>query len=152
MIHQTRWFLASILAVGLTVTAASQGALLAQEPGSFRAHLSLVPVDGQGARLTSGVGEATATLYGTSVVISGTYSDLRSPVSRAELLEAAPGFRGNPFAEVVIDGDRDGSFEWRVELSANQLGSLREGSVYLQIYTETNPDGAIRGWFRPMGV
>jgi len=152
MIHQTRWFLASMLAVGLTATVATQAALLAQEPGPFRAHLSLVPVDGQGARLTSGVGEAMATLDGTSVVISGTYSHLLSPANRAELLDAAPGFRGTAFAEVVIDGDRDGSFEWRVELSANQLRSLREGSVYLQIYTETNTDGAIRGWFRPMGA
>lgn len=152
MIPQTRWFLASLLAVGLTAALTPQGALHAQESGALRAHLSLVPVDGQGARLTSGVGQATVTIDGTALVISGTYRELRSPANRAELLEAAPGFRGSAFAEVVITGGVDGSFEWRLQLPADRLTSLREGNVYIQIYTETNPDGAIRGWFRPTGA
>jgi len=141
----------AIAAITLMAMAIPGTSLQAQETESFRAHLSLVPVSGASARQTWGIGEATARLQGATLEIAGSYRELLSPAVRIDLLQAPPGFRGEPFGELEIDGYTEGTFEWTVELDPDSLQALNRGHIYIQIYTVTNPDGAIRGWLRPNG-
>jgi hypothetical protein len=147
--------MALAFSAALPVMSAAQGAGGAPGVGEgaveFRAHLSLVPVDGPGANRTSGMGEAQGTLSGRTLSIAGSFRALASAVAGAELREGAPGFRGPPFHALTVSGEREGALEGRIELTEEQLRSLARGHLYIQVYTETNPDGAIRGWLFPTG-
>ena len=140
---------ASALVITLAGGALLPPALGAQTRTAYHAHLSLVPVDAGGARRTSGVGEATATLEGGILQIAGTFEGLASSVSRADLHQGGPGFRGPALHTLVVSGSTEGRIEGRIELTEEQVQALALGHLYIQVYAETNPDGAIRGWFFP---
>jgi hypothetical protein len=103
-------------------------------------------VDASGARRTTGVGEAVASREGNVLEITGSFRGLASPVAGAELRLAAPAFRGPVVLSLSATGTTEGRLQGRVELSEELRRALEEGHLYIQVFTETNPDGAIRGW------
>lgn len=120
---------------------------LGADETSFRARLSMVPIDPATAAAVTGVGEATATLDGETLVVSGTFKGLKGPATGAKL-HSGPftGVRGEPFADLTVTPSTTGSISGSIELSPAQLEALRAGRVYIQLASETAPDGNLWGW------
>jgi hypothetical protein len=122
-------------------------AVMAQDATSFRARLSMVPIDPATAAAVTGVGEATATLEGETLVVTGSFKGLQGPATEAKLHSGSfTGVRGDAFADLTVTPTTAGSISGSVELSAAQLDALQSGRVYIQLHSETAPDGNLWGW------
>jgi hypothetical protein len=99
-------------------------------------------------------GRVTAALDGTTLTVSGSFSGLASDFDTSIGAHIHSGARGSngpvvfPLA-VALDGDRrGGSFAAEANtltLTEEQVAALRQGLYYVNVHTETNPAGEIRG-------
>jgi hypothetical protein len=125
------------------------GSLAAQGGDRFTARLAWVPT--AGADRVSGKGTATATLSGRSLSIAGSFEGLGGPATVARLHEGiAKGARGKAVADLTVTKAVSGTIAGSVMLTAEQIESLRQGRLYIQLHGEKGlaPDGAnLWGWF-----
>lgn len=126
------------------LTIALPGEAVGQQE-SFRARLSPLPVNGVTADSLTGVGGVTATLEGNRLLIEGAFEGMSSPAASAHIHAAAPGLHGPVVAALEIT-DAGGEFGGVVELSADRLSELRANWLYVQLHSENNPGGELRGW------
>jgi hypothetical protein len=56
------------------------------------------------------------------------------------------GIRGAVLSDLLVSGGIEGKFSGEVELSDSQIESLRQGKLYIQIYSEAAPEGNLWGW------
>jgi hypothetical protein len=99
---------------------------------------------------TTGAGEATASLAGTKLTLRGNFAGLKGSATVAHLHQGpAMGVRGPSFADVAVPSATNGAFNAEITLTAAQVEGLRQGQVYLQIHSETAPDGYLWGWLVP---
>jgi hypothetical protein len=114
----------------------------------FAARLGWVPT--AGADRVSGKGTAAATLSGRALTLTGTCAGLVGPATVARLHEGiAKGARGKAVADLTVTKATSGTVAGSVTLSAEQLESLRQGRLYIQIHGDKGlaPDGAnLWGW------
>lgn len=130
------------------VGAAVAWAAYAQQ--SFKVRLRPVPIEASTAANTTGAGEATAQIAGARLTLRGNFAGLKGPATVARLHQGAVmGVRGPAFADVAVPAATDGAFNAEITLTAAQLEGLRQGHVYLQIHSETAPDGNLWGWLLP---
>lgn len=129
--------------IGMLSIALPGGAAAQQE--SFRARLSPLPVNGVTADSLTGVGRVTATLEGNRLMIEGAFEGMSSPAASVHIHAAAPGLHGPVVAALEIT-DAGGAFGGVVELNADRLSELRTNSLYIQLHSENNPGGELRGW------
>jgi alcohol dehydrogenase (cytochrome c) len=115
----------------------------------FRARLSPLAVDGQTVRTITGVGEVRATLVGNRMTVTGTYRGMGSPAIAAHLHVAAPGERGPVAQPLEVSASPEGDIGGTVDLTDEQSTALRARSLYIQIHSEENPEGELRGWIFP---
>ena len=134
-------------AVGLLLSALAlpPHAELAAQSTSFRARLSPLPVDGRSVRTITGVGQVRATLDGNRLTLEGSYRGTSSPATGAHLHVAAPGQHGPVAAPLQVDAAA-GEISGALTLTSEQLAALRARSLYVQLHTEANPGGELRGW------
>ena len=59
------------------------------------------------------------------------------------------GVRGPAIADVTVPGAASGTFSADLQLTAAQVEALRQGQVYLQLHSESAPDGNLWGWLLP---
>ena len=119
----------------------------AQNQERFKARLSTVPMDGGMRGTVAGSGAASAVLAGTKFTITGTFAGLISPATVARLHGSlATGVRGASFADLTVSKALNGTITGSVDLTPQQLQSLRKGQVYIQISSEKAPDGNLWGW------
>ena len=124
---------------------ASSGRVSAQV-GSFRARLSPLPVSGRTVRTITGLGQVRATLDGNRLTVTGTYQGMSSPATAAHLHFGAPG-RPGPLAQPLeVTTLPEGEVTGTAELTDQQVGALQAQSLYVQIHSEDNPAGELRGW------
>ena len=124
---------------------ASSGRVSAQV-GSFRARLSPLPVSGRTVRTITGVGQVRATLDGNRLTVTGTYRGMSSSATAAHLHFGAPG-RPGPLAQPLeVTTSPEGEVTGTAELTDQQVGALQAQSLYVQIHSEDNPAGELRGW------
>jgi hypothetical protein len=99
---------------------------------------------------TTGAGEALAELAGTRLTLRGDFSGLKGAATVARLHQGpVMGVRGPAIADVAVPAATNGTFSAEVTLTAAQAEGLRQGQVYLQIHSETAPDGNLWGWLLP---
>jgi hypothetical protein len=119
----------------------------AQNQDRYKVRLSTIPMDGGMRETVAGSGSASATLAGSKLTINGTFEGLRSPATVARLHGGlAMGVRGVAFAELTVSKGTEGTVTGSVDLSAEQVQSLRAGRLYIQISSEKAPDGNLWGW------
>ena len=137
----------SALLVGTLLAPAlsSSGHLSAQDV-SFRARLSPLPVDGRLVRTITGVGQVRATLAGDRLTITGTFEGLASPATAAHVHIAPAGERGPAVGPLEVSTSPEGDITGSVVLSIEDSAALLAQSLYIQIHSEENPDGELRGW------
>jgi hypothetical protein len=130
-------------------------ALCAAVPGfakddAWQVRLSRVPIDSATAAKVTGLGHASAKLDGGKLEIMGSFEGLQGPATSAELREGPiTGVRGEPVAEISVAHEAAGSISASLELTPQQLEALRAGRLYIQINSESAPDGNLWGWLLP---
>ena len=124
---------------------ASSGRVSAQVD-SFRARLSPLPVSGRTVRTITGLGQVRATLDGNRLTVTGTYQGMSSPATAAHLHFGTPG-RPGPLAQPLeVTTSPEGEVTGTAELTDQQVDALQAQSLYVQIHSEDNPAGELRGW------
>jgi alcohol dehydrogenase (cytochrome c) len=137
--------LPQLLALALVCLVLPSRAELAAQSTSFRARLSPLPVDGRSVSTITGVGQVRATLDGNRLTLSGTYRGTSSPATGAHLHLAPPGQHG-PVAAPLQVNPATREISGSMTLTSEQLAALRGRSLYVQLHTEGNPQGELRGW------
>ena len=119
----------------------------AQDGETFRARLSVVPVEPSTQAGITGTGTASATLVGTRLSITGTFEGLQTPATVARVHRGlATGVRGSAFFDLDVSRATSGSITGSVDLTTEQMESLRQGRIYVQIHSENAPEGNLWGW------
>jgi len=121
--------------------------VLAQSRDTYKARLTALPADARTRPSLAGIGSATATLAGSRLEITGAFEGLLSPATLAQLHSAvAAGVRGPVIADLTVTKATSGSLSGTVDLTSQQIESLRKGGLYIQIHSQKAPDGVIWGW------
>ena len=134
--------LAALLAAGTSVAA--------QSADKFTARLAWVPISGAERANVTGKGTATATLSGTKLAINGTFEGLAAAATVARVHQGiAKGARGPAIGDLTISKGTSGTITGAVALTPEQLASLKQGRLYIQVHSEKGvaPDGStLWGW------
>jgi hypothetical protein len=134
----------SAVAVALAVVTLSS--VQAQTP-QYRARLSVVPLDIAMQSTIAGSGTATATLKGTTLTISGTFSGLRTAATVARVHRSPKtAMRGVPIGDLTATAGTSGTISGSLELSKEQTDDLAAGRLYIQLHSQKAPDGNLWGW------
>jgi hypothetical protein len=139
------WMLLAPLTAAVPVAARARGAAR-----TFRARLSVVPIDLTMAKAVAGRGSVTATLDGRTLVVSGTFEGLRSPATLARVHRGPNrGLRGPVIFDLMVTTAAKGELSGTLELSAAQVTDLERGRLYVQLHSESAPEGNLWGWLLP---
>ncbi|HYB96619.1 MAG TPA: CHRD domain-containing protein [Vicinamibacterales bacterium] len=131
---------AAAIALALPVSAVAQTT-------QYKTRLAMVPTDLAMQATISGLGSATATLKGTTLTITGTFSGLKTPATVARVHRSAkPGMRGAPIADLTVTTETAGSIGGVIELTKEQIADLAAGRLYIQLHSQKAPDGNLWGW------
>lgn len=121
---------------------------VAQSQERYKVRLATVPMDGGMRNTVAGTGSATAVLTGTKLAVNGTFEGLLSPATTAAVHRGpAMGVRGSSFAALTVSKAPKGTLSGTIDLTPEQMQSLKKGQLYIQIASEKAPDGNLWGWF-----
>lgn len=125
----------------LAVPAAAQGGR------PYRARLSTVPLDVAMQATIAGSGSVTATLNGTTLTLTGTFSGLKTP-STVVRVHRGPrtAMRGPAIGGLTATPGTSGTITGTLELTKEQVDDLANGRLYIQLHSEKAPEGNLWGW------
>ena len=130
----------------MLVTLMGVSAVEAQAP-PYRARLSAVPIDIPMQSTIAGSGSVTATLKGATLVVSGTFTGLKSPATTIRLHRGPKtAMRGPAIGDLTATADTSGAISGSIELAKEQIDDLAAGRLYLQLHSQKAPDGNLWGW------
>lgn len=136
----------------LTTVAGGGPTVVAQATPTYKARLSTVPVEASTAAGLTGSGSVTATLKGTTLVVTGTFQGLQTPATTARVHVGPKGIRGPAVLDLVVTKAVTGSISGELALTPAQVDHLRRNRLYIQIQSEKAPEGNLWGWLLPVGV
>ena len=117
---------------------------------SFKVRLTPVPIEASTAAKTKGSGSASASLDGSTLKVTGSFSGLQGNATVAGLHEGPVlGVRGPGVGDFTVPQSASGSFSAEFKLTPAQIESLHQGRLYLQIHSAAAPDGNLWGWLLP---
>jgi hypothetical protein len=136
--------LAAVLGVGV----------FAQQPKTFKARLSPVPIDISMQANVAGSGSVSAVLTGNKLALTGTYEGLRGPATIAQVHKGPnKGIRGPVVFDLAVVKGTDptaGTLNGSIDLTPMQLADLEKGRLYVQLHSEKAPEGNLWGWILPV--
>jgi hypothetical protein len=133
-----RWILATLL-LTFSVTA--------QNREEFKIRITTVPMDGAMRANVAGSGNGSATLTGSKLTINAAFDGLPSAATTAKLHRGlATGVRGSSFQDLTVTKAVKGTATGSIDLTADQVDSLKKGRLYIQISSEKSPEGTLWGW------
>jgi CHRD domain len=131
----------------LVLTVAYALSLAAQAPETYKVRLSPVPVEAKTRADIAGIGSATATLVGSKLSITGSFEGLRSAAMAAKVHQGpVTGVRGPAILDLTVAHAASGAVSASLDLTPQQIESLKRGRLYIQIDSEKAPDGNLWGW------
>jgi hypothetical protein len=143
-VHHPKWLSLSVIPLLGIV------ALTAQQPKTFKARLSPVPIDVSMQATVAGSGSVSAVLTGTKLAITGTFEGLRSPATTAQIHKGpVRGVRGPVVADLAVTKAAEptsGTISGSMDLTPLQVADLEKGRLYVQLHSEKAPDGNLWGW------
>ena len=130
--------------------------LLAVSPAfaaGYDAELDPAPFDATNrADVIGSIGNATATLDGSTLTVHGTFSNLKSPATIGSFrIGLAKGVPGDAIGSLTVEHARQGAFSGTIKLSPAQLAALTHQALYVRIDSEKSPDGNLQGWLEESG-
>ena len=134
---------------GLTASFAAQAPAVER----FGGRLSRMPVDLVTTSTIRGEGAVTAELHGRELTLQAEFHGLSSPVTVVHVHNAPRARRGEVAFPIDLADPvgAAGAFTATVALTDAQEAELQAGRYYVQIHTEANPGGELRGWLLPAG-
>ena len=139
--------------LSLSLVAVLGVGLLAQQPKTFKARLSPVPIDLSMQANVAGSGSVSAVLTGTRLALTGTYEGLRGPATIAQVHKGpTKGMRGPVVFDLAVAKGTDptaGTLSGAIDLTSMQLADLEKGRLYVQLHSEKAPEGNLWGWILP---
>lgn len=127
------------------------GALLfipasAMAQDSYRVRLSPMPTTPQTVTTITGEGEVILTLNGNTLSVSGNFAGMSSVATMAHVHNGPPAQPGPVVHQLQVSEATAGEISAELELSDEQVEALRNNELYIQIHSENNPPGELRGW------
>ena len=123
------------------------GSMVANAQDTYKVRLRPVPHDNATARTIAGSGQATATLVGTKLTVTGTFEGLSGAATVGKIHQGVRmGVRGNPILDLTVSKADKGSISGTLDLTPALVESLKAGRLYIQIAAEKAPEGNIWGW------
>ncbi len=122
-------------------------AIQAQEV--FRARLSPMPTTPQTVTTILGEGEVILTLSGNSLSVEGNFTGMSSVATGAHIHNGPPAQPGPVIHALEVSQATNGNVGGELSLSDEQVEALRNNEFYIQIHSESNPPGELRGWVFP---
>jgi CHRD domain-containing protein len=142
-----RGFTVVVAGAAILLAARTAGAQTAEKsPETYKARLSVVPIDVSMQSTIAGSGSLTAALAGRKLTITGTFEGLRSPATLAQIHRGPKGMRGPAIFDLAVTKATSGTVSGTLDLSPAQIEDLRNGRMYVQIHSERAPDGNLWGW------
>jgi hypothetical protein len=131
----------------LAIVAAALVAAAGAQAEEFAVRLGRMPVDSRTQASVTGLGRAVADLDGAVLRIDGEFAGLQGPATIASLrLGKATGARGPVIEALDVTHGKDGRVSGSIRLDADQLEALHAGRLYIQIDSESAPEGNLWGW------
>ena len=110
----------------------------------------MMPIEVATRARVTGSGSASAKLEGQRLSLSGSFAGMRGPATVARLHEGpALGVRGPAISDLKVTPATKGELSGEVQLTAEQVESLRKRRLYIQIHSSSAPDGNLWGWLVP---
>ena len=111
------------------------------------ARLTMMPIDEVNRGLVTGEGSASASLDGDMLTVTGTFTGLQGPATFARLHQSLDrGIRGAALYELTVTPATEGTFTGEIELTPDQIEMLINGRLYIQIHSQSAPEGNLWGW------
>lgn len=142
--RRARGFLPTII-VGLCA-AVLAATVHAQNMNSLGGRLAPMPRTAATVATITGEGRVQAELSGNTLTITGTFHGVSSPVTVAHIHQGPIAQPGPVVLTINADNATSGNISGTVTLSPELIAALHAESLYVQIHTENNPTGEIRGW------
>ena len=112
---------------------------------------TLEPVEGSDG--ATGTGFLYSVLEGPKLMVNGTFDGMSSSATVAHLHRSTKGPEepGGPtpgpvLFDIDVSADTDGTLNGSWWITEEQAEELREGWYYVQVHSEANPAGALRGY------
>tara|TARA_R110002167_G_scaffold6277_8_gene29072 strand:- start:12862 stop:13311 length:450 start_codon:yes stop_codon:yes gene_type:complete len=118
----------------------------AQDMNSLHGRLSPMPVTSATVKTITGQGQVTAKLNGTTLTIEGQFEGMSSSATMAHIHLGPKAVPGPVVLRLDVSAGSSGTISGSLSLSPEQVRALHAESLYVQIHSETNPEGELRGW------
>mgnify|MGYP005638562793 FL=1 len=141
--HKTFSKLITIFACTLTLVFSLSAVA---QSGTFRARLSPMPTTPQTVTTITGEGEVILTLEGNTLTVRGNFAGMNSAATMAHVHNGPPAQPGPVVHQLEITKMPAGEISAVLELTDEQVSALRNNELYIQVHSETNPPGELRGW------
>ncbi len=98
----------------------------------------------------AGSGLVTARLNGSRLKVDGSFEGLLSPATIVRVRRSpVTGVRGPAIFDLTVTKAVSGNIAGEMDLTAEQIESLRKGRLYVQLDSEKAPEGNLWGWLLP---
>jgi hypothetical protein len=141
--HKTFSKLITIFACTLTLVFSLSAVA---QSGTFRARLSPMPTTPQTVTTITGEGEVILTLEGNTLTVRGNFAGMNSAATMAHVHNGPPAQPGPVVHQLEITKMPAGEISAVLELTDEQVSALNNNALYIQVHSETNPPGELRGW------
>jgi len=137
--------------VTLVIIHLASHTVLNQTTERFRGRLAPLPVDIATVADVTGEGVVTAELSGNELTLTVRFKGLSAPATVAHIHRAPKALRGPVAFSLDLNHatSREGQFADTITLTDDHIAELRNELYYLQIHTDTNTTGELRGWLLP---
>ena len=131
----------TVFATFLLISATAQA-----QVETYRARLSPMPTTPQTVTTITGEGEVLLTLNGHTLSIQGNFKGMSSVATMAHIHNGPPAQPGPVIHQIGVSAASAGEISAELELTDQQITALRNDSLYIQIHSDNNPPGELRGW------
>lgn len=113
---------------------------------TYRARLSPMPTTPQTVTTITGEGEVILSLNGNTLSVEGNFAGMSSVATAAHVHNGPPAQPGPVVHTLNITTSTSGDISAVLELTDTQVEALRNNELYIQVHSEGNPPGELRGW------
>jgi hypothetical protein len=93
-----------------------------------------------------GEGEVILTLSGNNLSVEGNFSGMSSAATMGHIHNGPPAQPGPVAFQLEVSSASSGSISGELELTDEQLTALENNEFYVQIHSQNNAPGELRGW------
>ncbi len=113
---------------------------------TYRARLSPMPTTPQTVTEIIGEGEVILTLSGNTLTVDGNFTGMSSVATMGHIHNGPPAQPGPVAFSLEVSSATGGSISGELELTDEQVTALKNNKFYVQIHSQNNAPGELRGW------